>query len=550
MKRSGWRWWRSSGLVLVLVWALAVLPGLGEARRLTYHEALVAQGVREMAASGLWSHPTIGGLPWLEKPPLPWWLTGTLSLIQGEVTPTVARLPSALAGLLLILGVAILAARHHGSHIGMLAGGIQATTFWTVLRGRLAEADVILACLICWSLVAFDGLRQRQCTQKNRWRWVFFACLGLSGLVKGIGFGPFLITAIVSLVVFWDRDAASRRQLWFPQGWLLAFALAFLWPAAMVWKYGSPALSLWAMHIAHRFDGRVGPGPFAGETWPEYIVGVLAQALPWAPLAALGAGRSLWRAAQRRKRMIPVNITDRLLWIWAIVPLVLLSIASVRNAHYVVCAQIPWSIWAARALVRVMARLRPQTPPRRRSRIAWTAILGLAALYGAGFGILGPGSDRRGAEWGFYQAMGLLNQGEPVVFLYDDWDRLPYPSPLGSIPHDLAARLYYLGRPADWRRGVINLALHGLKRGQACIVIGRDRDQQGLRHLGLVQVLARGPTTRWDRSFTAFRIIPGSSRLGQSAPLGRTRMMIDLDAGVRLPTAKSSMGTRILASGK
>ena len=54
--------------------ALALFPGLGGSARLTYHEAFVAQGAREILISGQWMYPTIGGLPWLEKPPLPWWL--------------------------------------------------------------------------------------------------------------------------------------------------------------------------------------------------------------------------------------------------------------------------------------------------------------------------------------------------------------------------------------------------------------------------------------------------------------------------------------------
>ena len=75
--------------------ALALLPGLGGSSRLTYHEAFVAQGSREILDSGQWMFPTIGGLPWLEKPPLPWWLTAALGRVAGGVDETVARLPSA-----------------------------------------------------------------------------------------------------------------------------------------------------------------------------------------------------------------------------------------------------------------------------------------------------------------------------------------------------------------------------------------------------------------------------------------------------------------------
>ena len=73
-----------------------------------------------------------------------------------------ARIPSAVAATLLALGVATLAARRFGATVGLLAGLVQATTAWTVLRGRLAEADMLLACLVTWTVVAFDRLRDEE----------------------------------------------------------------------------------------------------------------------------------------------------------------------------------------------------------------------------------------------------------------------------------------------------------------------------------------------------------------------------------------------------
>ena len=135
-----------------------LLPGLGGWERLSYHEAFVAQGAREMLDSGTWAYPTIGGRPWLEKPPLPWWLVAAAGRVAGGVDEAVARFPSAIAAALLVLGVATVASRHYGPGIGLLAGAVQATTAWTALRGRLAEADVLLACLITWAIVAFDRM--------------------------------------------------------------------------------------------------------------------------------------------------------------------------------------------------------------------------------------------------------------------------------------------------------------------------------------------------------------------------------------------------------
>lgn len=139
---------------------LALGLGLGSSTRLTYHEAFVAQGAREILSSGQWWYPAIGGLPWLEKPPLPFWLVAAVGWCMGTVSPLAARLPSALAAGAMVLGVVLLATRHHGPAIGLLSGAIQATTAWTVLRGRLAEADMLLASLVVWTLLAFDRLRQ------------------------------------------------------------------------------------------------------------------------------------------------------------------------------------------------------------------------------------------------------------------------------------------------------------------------------------------------------------------------------------------------------
>ena len=400
--------------------ALALLPGLGGSARLTYHEAFVAQGSREILDSGQWLCPTIGGLPWLEKPPLPWWLAAALGRLAGGVNETVARLPSVFAAMALVLAIAVFAARHYGPTIGLLAGAVQATTAWTVLRGRLAEADVLLACLITWSLVAFDEMLSAPVEDAGlsrgwrRARWLFFGLLGATALVKGIGFGAAIILPVVAGMLLWQRDRLTFRRLGFPAGWLLAIALATTWPLLMIAQHGSGALELWTMHVADRLSGPSGPGPFASEPWWEYIPTLLAQALPWTPLALAGAYRSLGRALARPidggsgrcERSMPFCVPpivvsgDRLIWVWTAVPLVLLALPAVKNAHYAIAAQVPWSIWAALALARVGEGLRRRGWPRRalRRRVGWICFAGAGLRYVplAGRAAVRPSRSRMG----------------------------------------------------------------------------------------------------------------------------------------------------------
>ncbi len=495
--------------------ALTLGVGLGSSGRLTYHEAFVAQAAREMVAGGDFLVPTIDGRPWLEKPPLAFWLAALSGRVAGEVSEFAARVPSAVAGTLLALGVATFAARRFGPTVGGLAGLVQVTTAWTILRGRLAEADIVLACLVTWTLVAFDRLRTEGpgpvAPPAPAWRWAFFGALGASALVKGLGFGAALVLSSAAVVLAWDRDRrAIRGMIRDGKGWALAAVLALTWPALAALRHPE-AVSLWTLHVTDRLASR--PEHFIGGPWWQYGPAVLLQGLPWTPMALVGARGSLRRA--RADRGGP----DRLLWAWAVVPVLVLSTATVKNAHYAIHALPPWSIWAALGLVDLADRLRARrgwSPARvRRGGVILFAGLGLAS--GLGYRLLGPRLDARGAEWASCAAIGrALDPAVPLVFLYEDWDRKPYPTPFGPVPHDWAVRLYYLRRPASWRQGVADLAARPPGPDAApYALLGRDRDLEALRRLGRVEPLMRGPALRFDRTFTLFRITPGPTNIAK-----------------------------------
>ena len=411
---------------------LALGLGLGSSTRLTYHEAFVAQGAREILSSGQWWYPAIGGLPWLEKPPLPFWLVAAVGWCMGTVSPL--ALPP--------IGTC---RRSHGSgccspcYPPPRTGDrpsfrrIQATTAWTVLRGRLAEADMLLASLVVWTLLAFDRLRQpvshssassdTQTKAKawHAWRWAFFGLLSATTLVKGTGFGAALVLAVIALVLLWERDRVTRDRLRFPAGWLMVAVISLAWPLAMIAMHGFKVVELWALHITERVGSRAGHGPFAGESWSAYGLHVLAEALPWTPLALVGAWLSfgtVWRGHSRERpgSVMSSQVGDqlgghRLFCSWALAPLILVSLASARNAHYAIYALVPWSIWAATALARLGCWQIAQGLVRcALRRWTWSIFGSLAAAYGISFWLAGPWFVRQGAEWAFYETAVYLLQ--------------------------------------------------------------------------------------------------------------------------------------------
>jgi 4-amino-4-deoxy-L-arabinose transferase-like glycosyltransferase len=465
---------------LAAVVLLALGPGLGSYARLSWHEAIVAESARAMLVSGDWLVPRIGRTPWVEKPPLGMWLVAGLGALRGgQVDAWSARAPSVLAAVGLALVVA-------GVGRSPLPGLVVATTVWVLQRGRLADADLLLAFLVAVSVAALG--RVREPGSRRAWAAGFWLLWGATGLAKGVGFGPVLVGGVVAAVLAWDRDTSTLRRLLRAWPWALAgLALAAAWPVAVARRLPE-APTLWLHHLADRMGER--SATFASESWPEYAAGAVVQLLPWLPLGLVGLVGSYRRA--KRERFGP----DRLLLAWAVVPGVAVSVGGVRNAHYLLPSLAPWAVWSA-------SRLEHRLGMQRGAVLCWVLALGS----GLAVAMFGPRFDPKGDESAWYEQVGrLVPAGQPILLVADDWDRAPYPTPFGPVPADLAIRLFSLARPPG---SVTWLRLDSgdrLPSPALTWLIARERDVAGLEsHLGPLTIVDRGPTGRWDRVFVLLR---------------------------------------------
>src|SRR5262245_56538805 len=101
---------------------------LGRARTLNPHEGYLAVTAEEMLQSGDWLVPRFGGVPRLTKPPCGYWVVAALGRLLGEIDELVARLPSALAGVLLLVLIRCWADRWFGRSAGLWAALVQLTS--------------------------------------------------------------------------------------------------------------------------------------------------------------------------------------------------------------------------------------------------------------------------------------------------------------------------------------------------------------------------------------------------------------------------------------
>ena len=144
-------------------------------------EGRYAEIAREFFVRGDWLIPHLNLLPYLEKPPLVYWLTALGFKVLGY-TEVAARLPSAvsaLAGVFLAYG---LGRALWGPGPGVLGALVLATTAGYVALGRILTLDMTFA---LWLNLGIGlGYLALSRGQARLWPWAYLA-LALAVLTKG-----------------------------------------------------------------------------------------------------------------------------------------------------------------------------------------------------------------------------------------------------------------------------------------------------------------------------------------------------------------------------
>ncbi len=144
-------------------------------------EGRYAEIAREMLLLQDWLIPHLNLLPYLEKPPLVYWLTALSFLAQGP-SSWAARLPSALSALGGIFLAYGLGRAFWGPAAGVLSGLILATCGGYVAMGRLITLDMALALFLNLGV----GLGYLALSRERRSLWpLAYLALALGVLTKG-----------------------------------------------------------------------------------------------------------------------------------------------------------------------------------------------------------------------------------------------------------------------------------------------------------------------------------------------------------------------------
>jgi 4-amino-4-deoxy-L-arabinose transferase-like glycosyltransferase len=183
-------------------------------------EGRYAEIPREMLVRGEWLVPYLQGEPYLDKPPLLYWLViGSYHLLG--IHDWSARLVPALAVHACILLTYLLGLRRLGEHAAFFGALVLSLAPGFITMGRLLVLDGLLALWVTLSLLAaFEALRD----QRLRWGWWLVAAVacGLGILTKG---PVAIVLALPPLALHRRLTGRPCRIAWKPA---LAYAVVAL----------------------------------------------------------------------------------------------------------------------------------------------------------------------------------------------------------------------------------------------------------------------------------------------------------------------------------
>ncbi len=418
-------------ILFILLLALVSLSGIFSHGLWKPDEPRVAEIGREMWLNHQYVIPTLNREPFLEKPPLYWWVMTAFYQFFG-VSDGTARLPSALFGFLTLLFTYLIGKRVADEKTGMVAALVLATvTEFSIISHRCLVDNA----LFFFVTLGYYGFFTGYLSENSKGKWLGYELMavasGLAFLSKGV-VGPGLIVLPPLLVLIGFREFKELKGL-LPQVGVGAFLFILIvapWIIGLYLEGGKPALK---EYLLQNTLGRMLPSAISHymgghkHSFFYYFRKLLENFVPW--IIALPATLAFLMRPQ-----VPVKASVRRGLLQCLVlfamGFLLLSIPQTKRGLYLVPLYPLLALviggWVASVCDRVQGR---QTRPIERWTL--TAFLGLFTLAPLGIALGSLAIVLTGLGPKGYEMAPILERLTPMLALI---------VPLGAIAFLFLAR--------------------------------------------------------------------------------------------------------------
>jgi len=386
----------------VVILALAPLWFLGMFDRALWtpdepREADIAWRMSQQSERAI---PKLAGSPFLEKPPLSYWLSAAATASFGD-SAAIARLPNLFYAAIVALAIGALALAMDGSGAALIAALLAGSALLSYrVAIWLAPDAALLAGSAIALLGAYLGYSARRGARKFLGYTLMHASAAFGFMAKSAPGWLVPALALMGLII-WERRWSELRRWELYAGAALQVLLIGPWimaVAASPGGTGSLRVFLWDNLVGRFTAVATSPGHDYGQGhlnwWGKYLCELPLYLLPWTLIAAAALVRA-WSAT----RTVPAAVAmhkSRTAWRFAVsasLPfLVLLSLAATARDVYAAPAILGFALliglWA-NALPRQIQRF---------DRIALAATRALVAIiacvFAAALGLLAALAER------------------------------------------------------------------------------------------------------------------------------------------------------------
>jgi 4-amino-4-deoxy-L-arabinose transferase-like glycosyltransferase len=240
--------------------------------------AMYATIARTIARTGEWTHLTCNGDPYLNKPPLHFWLNALVFRLLGATTWTATLVP----GLLGVVDVALLYVlcriTLHDWRAAFAAAIVYLTTPEVIHWSRGVHLETLVTFWVLLGVAAaFRSVERPAAT----------ALVGIAAVGGLLAKGPQGLFPAALALVLWARDGLLRERLWSRYA-LVGVAVALVAVGPWLWARTVEGTGFAQAY----FGGQIGHALFGarvrgrGPLW--YLVKIVRTYWPWLPVAAVG----------------------------------------------------------------------------------------------------------------------------------------------------------------------------------------------------------------------------------------------------------------------
>lgn len=322
-------------LILVLLAALLIFPGLRRNGLAGYDDAYHAHEGREMVTSGDWGSMHLNGRPTFDYLPMFCWMEAASFRVLG-VNDFAAKFPVALLAIATFLLLYFLTLElTRNAWLSLLATIVLMSTQFYLKLSTHAMTDVPFTFFFTLAIFLYvKGLKKPH-------------YLALMGLPVGLGMLARSVIGLLPLVIIVVHLLLTRRYRlvfspWLILGAFIALSFPSAWLAVQVHRHGSIALASHLNFVLGK--ARAGETPSPWSTVFNYPIALLKYYWPWLPFLVVGFVQATRATLARRDEVGALLIS------WVVMVIVPFSLVHTRYPRYILPAFPAFSILSAVAL--------------------------------------------------------------------------------------------------------------------------------------------------------------------------------------------------------